>query len=80
MTVYISCYYADSKPILGNGDGQAVIHAKNYKRTNAYKRIVSIVGKYNPTMPISLNNKVAYACVESYNGDITETIGGKQCK
>lgn len=64
MKVYIECFYADTTPILGTGDGQAVIHAKDYKRTNAYKRIRNVVG----------NGRVASAKIVTESGKILETI------
>ena len=69
MKYYIECYYQDGKPILGNLDGQAVMNCKNYKRTNAYKRIHKIVGNLN-----HMNGKVAFARIISEDFTILETI------
>ena len=69
MKVYIECYYLDGTPILGNLDGQAVIHAVYYRRTNAYKRACNIVGN-----PKHMSGKVGFARVVTSNGQILETI------
>lgn len=69
MKVYIECFHADGKEILGNLDGQAVIHAKNYRRTNAYKRLKNIVKN-----PKWMNGKVDHAKVVTPNGTVLETI------
>lgn len=39
MKHYIETYDRTGAQILGNGDGQAVISAKNYKATAAYNRV-----------------------------------------
>ena len=39
MTIYIEALYPDKTPILGNGDGQGPIVAKNYKRTRFYRHL-----------------------------------------
>ncbi len=36
---YIEAYYPDGTQILGNLDGQTVIHASDYRRTNHYKNL-----------------------------------------
>lgn len=36
---YIEAFLADGSPLLGNLDGQAVVYAKNYKRSEEYKRV-----------------------------------------
>ncbi len=78
MKTYIECYYEDGKQILGNGDGQAVITAKLYRRTNSYKRIVDIVKNgqkwRNPDGTTFMNRKVAFAKIVTETGTILETI------
>jgi|GEM_PF-5299954 len=36
MKYYVEAYYDDGRYVCGNGDGQGVIHAKEYKRTQMY--------------------------------------------
>ena len=69
MKVYIECYHADGSQILGNLDGQAVITAKNYKRTKAYKHLAKVVGN-----PKWMNAKVAFAKVVAESGRVLETV------
>jgi len=69
MPYYIECYYADGKPILGNLDGQAVIHARLYRRTAAYKRLAKIVGN-----PNHMGGKVAFARIVTKSGTCVETV------
>ena len=69
VKTYIECFHADGSQILGNLDGQAVIRARNYRRTNAYKRLARIVG--NPSW---MNGKVAFARIVSEDGRILETV------
>ncbi len=69
MRLYIECFHADGKQILGNLDGQAVIDAIYYKRTNAYKRLAKIVGN-----PKWMNGKVVEARVVTPDGKILEVI------
>lgn len=71
MKYYIECYYDDGTQILGNLCGQGVIHAKDYKRTNQYKRIVHIV-KSNPT-----KTRVAFAKIVTETGQVVEIIDGR---
>lgn len=42
---YVEAYYADDTPILGNLDGQCVIHAVRYRRTNAYKALFTRINR-----------------------------------
>jgi hypothetical protein len=72
MKLYIECFRADGSQILGNLDGQAVLHAVNYKRTNAYKLLAKIVGN-----PKWMNGKVAFAQVVTPGGTVLETITPK---
>jgi|GEM_PF-4256148 len=65
MKVYVEAYYSDNTPMLGNLDGQGVIHAKNYKRTKHYKGL---------SARNTLNNKVAFYHIVSPSGAILETI------
>jgi len=37
MKYYIEAYYADGSQILGNMDGQGVLHCRQYRRTDHYK-------------------------------------------
>ena len=69
MKLYIECFHADGSQILGNCDGQAVIHAQNYRRTNAYKNLAKIVGN-----PKWMKGKVAFARVVTPDGRILETV------
>ena len=39
MKHYVEAYYADGSIILGNCNGQGIIYAKNYKRTDHYKSL-----------------------------------------
>jgi hypothetical protein len=36
---YIEAYAADDSPLLGNLDGQGVIYAEQYRRTNMYRSL-----------------------------------------
>jgi len=45
--VYVEAYDEHDRQILGNLDGQTVIHAKEYRRTKHYKALVS------GTIPVS---------------------------
>jgi hypothetical protein len=69
MKVYIECYRADGSQILGNLDGQAVLHARNYKRTSAYKRLAKIVKN-----PKWMNGKVDHAKIVTPLGTVLETV------
>jgi hypothetical protein len=40
MKYYIEAYYSDDTPILGNCDGQGILYAKQYKRTDHYKELL----------------------------------------
>ena len=68
-TAYIEAYYADGSPILGNMDGQAVISAKQYKRTNAYKRAVWLLAD-----PKRTYKRVAFYRVVTPDGRLLEEI------
>jgi hypothetical protein len=65
MKVYVEAFYPDGSQILGNLDGQAVIRAKNYRRTQAYKRLRSIL--YNST-------RVASFRIVAEDGRVLETV------
>ena len=41
MKVYVEAYNAQGRQILGNMDGQGVIRAKNYRRTEHYRMLRS---------------------------------------
>lgn len=45
MFFYIEAYSKDGEEILGNLDGQGILLVKSYKRTNHYKRLVSLPKK-----------------------------------
>lgn len=47
MKHYVEAYQADGSQILGNLDGQAVLHAKDPRRTKHFKRLES--GQDRPT-------------------------------
>jgi hypothetical protein len=68
--LYIKCFYADGSQILGNMDGQAVITARNYKRTFAYKRLKQQIVK-NPAW---MNGRVDHAKVVTTTGKVLETV------
>ncbi len=67
--LYIECFHKDGTQILGNLDGQAVLRCKNYKHTNAYKRLFKIVKN-----PKWMNGKVNEARVVTESGHILEVI------
>ncbi len=67
MKYYIEAFYADGSPILGNLDGQAVIHAKRYRQTLAYKNVIAAA--YTGRHP-----KVAYWRVVTESGRVVDTI------
>jgi hypothetical protein len=70
MTYYIEAFYADGQQILGTCDGQSVIHARYYERTNRYKAL-----KNNPSP------RVGFYRLVSSTGTIYETIkGGAVCR
>ena len=51
MKLYIKAYYADDTQCLGNLDGQGIIRASQYKRTNQYKALSTFK---------TLNNRIKY--------------------
>lgn len=69
VTYYIEAFYADGSPILGNMDGQAVIRARLYKRTNAYKRAVWLLAD-----PKRTYKRVDHYKVVRPSGEIVEEI------
>ena len=71
MKYYIECYRADGGQILGNLDGQAVLHCQggNWKRTADYKRLRKIVKN-----PKWMNGKVDHAKVVTESGVVVETV------
>ena len=68
MKIYIEAYYKDDTQKLGNLDGQGIIRAKNYKRTNHYKMLSSF-----PT----LNNCVKYYKLVTEYGLTLEIVQNK---
>lgn len=64
---YVSAYYADNTPCLGNLDGQAVLRAQCYQRTHSYKRLK------NPVWQCRWSS-VHHWCVETTTGVVVETI------
>lgn len=69
MKVYIQCFYADGKQILGNLDGQGIITAKYYRRTLKYKNLQNIVRN-----PKWMGGKVAEARIVTESGVLLEVI------
>ena len=69
MRIYLECFYADGTPILGNLDGQASLDVRDYKRTNAYKRLLKIVRN-----PKHMDGKVASARVVDASGRVLERV------
>jgi hypothetical protein len=69
MKLFIECFRADGSQILGNLDGQAVIHTVNYRRTTAYKRIKQIVKNSN-----HMGGKVHSAKIVTEQGTVLETV------
>lgn len=47
MRYYIECFYVDGTQILGNLDGQTSMDCRDFRRTNAFKRVKRIVGNPN---------------------------------
>lgn len=43
MTYYIRAYYPDNSPILGNGDGQAVIRHRRPERSPLWRDLAILV-------------------------------------
>lgn len=66
MRHYVEAYDADNMQILGNLDGQTVLHARDYRRTARYKAMV------NNTLMVS--NRVAYWRIVDENGNTIEVI------
>jgi hypothetical protein len=72
MKLYIECFRADGGQILGNLDGQAVLHCastRTYKRCAAYKRLARIVKN-----PKWMNGKVDHAKVVTEQGKVLEVV------
>jgi hypothetical protein len=69
MRYYIECYHKDGTQRLGNLDGQASLNVINYKRTNAYKRILTIVKN-----PNHMNGIVDRAHIVNERGRVLEVI------
>ena len=62
MKYYVEAFNADGGAILGNLDGQAVIHCRNWKRSAIYRRLVN-----TPKEKLSLNGRVVkYKIVDTY--------------
>ena len=66
MKFYIEAYYLDGSPILGNGDGQAVLRCANYRRTKAFADLISPM---RPRYP-----RVAYWQIVTKHGTVVDTI------
>jgi hypothetical protein len=66
---YFEAYRDDHTPILGNGDGQSVIEAKDFRRTNIYKHLKGLKDCGYPFWRIP-----AYWRVVDVNGKIFEKI------
>ena len=71
MVLYIECFYADGSQILGNLDGQAVMHTspQTYRRTEAYKRLSKIVKN-----PKWMCGKVDHAKIITPDGVVLEVV------
>jgi len=65
MKVYVEAYDSNNKQILGNLDGQGVIHAKQFRRTLHFKSL--------PTFS-TLNNRVKYYDIVTRNGVLLATV------
>ena len=66
MRHYIEAYYADGRQILGNMDGQNVIHCKNPKLSHAWKRcLVGIIGSKAHTFKLVSHSNEVIATVEN---------------
>lgn len=72
MKIYIEAYRSDGTQILGNLDGQGVLHAKQYKRTNHYKHLH---GAALPNWPKWTRPSKWHIVTE--DGTILETIRNK---
>ena len=70
MRYYIECFYADGTQILGNLDGQASLDCRDFRRTNAFKRVKRIVGN-----PNHMGGIVAFARVVDASGKVYSCIG-----
>jgi ribosomal protein L31 len=68
MKYYIECFDLKGQQILGNLDGQAVIRANSYKRTDSYKRIVQIVRESHPSY------RTKWARIVDEEGRVLEVI------
>ena len=64
-TFYVEAYDGWNNQILGNLDGQGVLYAKNYRRTNHYKAL--------PNFP-TLNGCVKYYHIVSAAGELVEVV------
>ena len=65
MRFYVSAFYRDGTPILGNLDGQRSWEGKNYKRTTWYKRLPNHK---------TLNNKVYKYHIADESGRTLEVV------
>jgi len=64
MKLYVEAYYADDTPVLGNCDGQGILYAKQYRRTDHYKELLN-----------SRSNRVSYYLIRrASNREIMEKI------
>jgi len=66
---YVQAFYADGRPILGNGDGQTVIKAKKPLLTDAWKRIEKL-----PLSMLTMHKgDIKYQLVTEY-GTVLRTV------
>ena len=71
MRIYVEAFDANNREILGNLDGQGVLHASptTYTRTKHYKRL-----RNEPKERLSLDGKAKYYKIVDESGHILETI------
>lgn len=65
MKVYIEAYDGSGRQMLGNLDGQGVINARQYKRTDRYKALSTFR---------TLHNRGAYYILRDESGTWLETV------
>ena len=66
---YIESYYDDDREILGTMDGQGIISARQYKRTNRYKWLCGI-----DTPTECKYSRAAYFAITNHAGKRIEKI------
>jgi hypothetical protein len=75
MKLYIECFREDDTPIMGNCEGQAVLHCEKWRRTDAYRRIQREVNRYGEPVPDGYcPHVVHHAKIVTPDGKILETI------